>query len=575
MPRIDDATSSALTFDDAVIALGTPGGSPERPGMTSSPSLSALRDAGSSHFYADTASAGDLAHTIGAGDGWILAEVDGNTINQPLLAKVLAQILDAGNPAAWAEALRRRRPDLAPRELTPLLYTIALALAGGDVVKRFAAGRSWEVSLQLHMSGVGEIERSVRWGRYLRAMVPTCLVKVPFAPHAPECFLIARDLEASGIPVNLTSTFSARQVAAASILSGVTRTNVFMGRLDQGLEAKRLGAHVDLESQRLLRRLRAEAGVRTQLIVASLRSWRSIVETAGCDVYTAPLDVLVGLLEQDEVAPEEMTSRLTTSYEDDLGISDAVEKRLGRARIARLWEVEHDFLEFLTEYRDSAEYRKARSGDEIAHRFEGAGFGDFFYAPSAADAQEFRRGKLPDFESPLTERVAIDTLYSLLANADFTKHQEIIDRQIAERVESAPRAGSAHAAAHVDDVKPAPRSVGEAVNRLTQEGYAGHFHAVPGPALRETMSGVCVPPEDLRVDRQYRFEGVSDPDDQAIVFALSSSDGRIRGTYTAAYGPASLPRDAEVLRRLGDPGDVGAGRDRPRPTPAPAQREGR
>ncbi len=47
-------------------------------------------------------------------------------------------------------------------------------------------------------------------------MVPSALVKVPFAPHAPAMLLVARDLERDGIPVNLTSTFSARQAVAAA-----------------------------------------------------------------------------------------------------------------------------------------------------------------------------------------------------------------------------------------------------------------------------------------------------------------------------------------------------------------------
>jgi transaldolase len=435
MSRYHDEAKSALNFDDTVVALGFSSGFPEQRKMSSSPMLQALREAGTSHIYADTASVEELSKTIGAEDGGIFAEVDGNTINQPLLAKVLTSYLDEGDPGAWLHALRRHRRDLTASDALPLLYTIALARAGSDMVKSFGGQRAWEVSLQLHMSSVGDRQRSLRWGRYLRSMVPTCLVKVPFAPHAAECLLTARDLEGQRIPVNLTSTFSARQVVAAALLGGATRTNIFMGRLDQGLEAERLGAHVDLEAQRALRRLRDEAGVETQLIVASLHSWRSLVLTAGCDVYTAPTPVLSGLVEQDELGPEELSSRLETSYEDELGIAADVERRLGRERIARLWKVEPEFVEFLLEYRASDEYRNARDGEAVVRRFEQAGFGDFFHAPSAAEWEELRRGKLPDLGSPITERLALDTLYALLADADFDKHQEEMDREIGRRIE--------------------------------------------------------------------------------------------------------------------------------------------
>jgi len=434
MARHEDKAKAALNFDDTVVALGFSSGFPDQRKLSSSPMLQGLREAGTSHVYVDTASVEELNETISAGDGSIFAEVDGNTINQPLLARVLEAQLDAGDPRAWLKALRRHRPGLSAEEAAPLLYTVVLARAGSDVVTSFGGQRAWEVSLQLHMSGVGDGSRSLQWGRYLRSMVPTCFVKVPFAPHAAECFLVARDLEQMGIPVNFTSTFSARQVAAAALLSGVTRTNVFMGRLDQGLEAEKLGVHVDLEAQRVLRRLRREAGVGTQLIVASLRDWRSVAQTAGCDVYTIPPTVLADLLGQGEVGPEELSSQLETSYEDELGISPEVESRLGRERIARLWRVEPEFVEFLLEYRASDEYESARDGDAVVQRFERAGFGDFFYAPSEAEHAELRRGKLPDLDSELTGRVALDTLYSLLADADFARHQEEIDGEIARRL---------------------------------------------------------------------------------------------------------------------------------------------
>ena len=102
--------------------------------------------------------------------------VDGSTINQPLLAKVLGAALDGADPGAWLRALLRHRPGLGEDEALPLLFTVVLARAGGDMVTRFGGQRSWEVSLQLHMRGLGDRELSMQWGRYLRAMVPSNLV---------------------------------------------------------------------------------------------------------------------------------------------------------------------------------------------------------------------------------------------------------------------------------------------------------------------------------------------------------------------------------------------------------------
>jgi len=266
-------------------------------------------------------------------------------------------------------------------------------------------------------------------------MVPSGVVKVPFTPHLPHCFLIARDLEREGIPVNFTSTFSARQVVAAGLLSNVTLTNIFMGRINQGLKAALLGEHVDLEAQRALLRLRREAGIKTLLIVASVREWRTFVDVAGCDVFTAPLDAIRGLLTQTEVPAAAVRSQLETSYADRLGIPDDLLRTVGATRIARLYDVEPELIQFLIEFRASKDFQGLRDGDALYRFCERAGFGDLFYSPTAAEWTELRKNKLPDFNAALTGRLPLDTLYSLLADADFEKFQEDMDRQIQERVD--------------------------------------------------------------------------------------------------------------------------------------------
>jgi transaldolase len=360
--------------------------------------------------------------------------VDGNTANQPLVRKVIERYLDRGKAATWAQTLKARRAGLSPKQLLPFLYAIVCGQIGNDIALAFASGRSWEVSLQLHMGLVGDPAAAKQIGRCLRRMAPSAFVKVPFAPHAPESFLVARDLEQEGIPVNFTSTFSARQAVAAGLLADVTRTNIFMGRLNQGLRAELLGEHVDLEAQRALRRLRRDAGIKTQLIVASMREWESFVRTAGCDVYTAPCGAIRDFLTQRDVSPDDIRSQLETSYADRLGIAEDVVHTLGQDRIARLYRVEPELVEFLREFAATREYQNLRDGDRLFRRFDQAGFGDLFYAPSDPEWHEIRRGKVPDLDSPITHRLPLDTLYSLMADADFERYQEEMDREIERRL---------------------------------------------------------------------------------------------------------------------------------------------
>ena len=428
---------SLRDFDEAVVELGQADSSAARPTLVSSPLLSAVYRAGTRHLYGDTADAEELGSLITTRGGAIFREVDGNTANQPLVHKVIARYLDGGDPAGWVRELRAIRPTLDAQDRNILVYTILCGRIGNDAARAFAAGRDWQVSLQLHMKLGRDAQASKRFGRYLRRMVPTGIVKVPFTPHEPHSFLIARDLERERIPVNFTSTFSARQVVIAALLADVTLTNIFMGRLNQGLKADLLGEHVDLAAQRELHRLRRETGVKTLLIVASVRDWQTFVRVAGCDVFTAPLDIISAFLEQKEVPPEGVLSQVETSYEDALGIADDVRQELGQERIERLYEVEPELIEFLREYRKTGDFDRLRDGDQLFKAFDKAGFGNVFYAPSASEWPELRKSKLPDLNATLTKELPLDTLYTLLADADFATHQEEMDAMIEERVRDA------------------------------------------------------------------------------------------------------------------------------------------
>jgi transaldolase len=425
--------SKDQVLHDLVVSLGEAKQAPRKAALVSSPLLDALKRAGTSHIYADTADTVELLSLLEHGEGKLIAEVDGNTVNQPLVGKVVARYLQNEEVRQWAARLRALRPEMSSAQMVPLLYTLICARIGNDMRLGFALGRSWEVSLQLHMSLAPDREASMAVGRDLRRMVPTAFVKVPFMPQHPHSFLIARDLEREGIPVNFTSTFSARQVAAAALLADVTRTNIFMSRLNGGLKARLIGEHVDLEAQRALRQLRREGGVRTQLIVASMHDWQTFVRTAGCDVYTAPCGAIDAFLKQEEVHPRGLGSRLETSYRDELGIDPEVVQLLSMGRISRLWRVEPELVQFLRDLGRSEDYRTMTDGDKLYKRFDAAGFGDMFYAPSPEEWRVMKQSKLPDLHSELTRRVPIDTLYSLLADADFENYQGEIDGQIEER----------------------------------------------------------------------------------------------------------------------------------------------
>ena len=95
------------------------------------------------------------------------------------------------------------------------------------------------------------------------------------------------------------------------------------------------------------------------------------------------------------------------------------------------------------------------------------------------------------------------------------------------------------------------RRMAGVIDRLTKAGYSDTFRGESG-GLRATGAGHIHKPEDLVVESIDRFEGVSDPEDEAIVLALRCPGDGCRGTYTVPYGMNMPSVDGELIRRIPD-----------------------
>ena len=89
----------------------------------------------------------------------------------------------------------------------------------------------------------------------------------------------------------------------------------------------------------------------------------------------------------------------------------------------------------------------------------------------------------------------------------------------------------------------------DALRRFGKRGFTDEFQAKPD-GLRSLATGDVFPPEKLVVEDVARFEGSSDPGDEATIFALRSEDGEVRGTYTVTFGTYMDVLDAEMVPRL-------------------------
>ena len=91
-------------------------------------------------------------------------------------------------------------------------------------------------------------------------------------------------------------------------------------------------------------------------------------------------------------------------------------------------------------------------------------------------------------------------------------------------------------------------TLSEAVESLARRGFTEHF-GVRDDRLHGFESGRTFGANDVTICEYERFEGVSDPDDMAIVYAIESSSGA-RGTLVDAFGVYSNPAISAYLARV-------------------------
>src|SRR5690554_2114877 len=78
-------------------------------------------------------------------------------------------------------------------------------------------------------------------------------------------------------------------------------------------------------------------------------------------------------------------------------------------------------------------------------------------------------------------------------------------------------------------------TLSQVMNRLrTEEGYTEDFNLLDHH-LEHTGTKDRIPPEDFIVDEVYRFEGPSNPSDNAVLYAITTTNG-IKGILVDGYG---------------------------------------
>lgn len=94
-----------------------------------------------------------------------------------------------------------------------------------------------------------------------------------------------------------------------------------------------------------------------------------------------------------------------------------------------------------------------------------------------------------------------------------------------------------------------PRTVLDAVNLLEAEGFGASF-SIARDGVHCSACGSDHMADAAEVLRVFRFEGPSDPDEEAVVYALQCPVCGAKGSLVSGFGPGADPDIADRLVML-------------------------
>lgn len=94
---------------------------------------------------------------------------------------------------------------------------------------------------------------------------------------------------------------------------------------------------------------------------------------------------------------------------------------------------------------------------------------------------------------------------------------------------------------------PFMKSLATCVKRMITDGYTEDFK-VTECGLESMNKQKNYSPDQIQIVNFFRFEGMSKPDDNAVLYVIETSDGT-KGTLIDAYG---MYKDARISRFMND-----------------------
>jgi len=84
------------------------------------------------------------------------------------------------------------------------------------------------------------------------------------------------------------------------------------------------------------------------------------------------------------------------------------------------------------------------------------------------------------------------------------------------------------------EIVPFMNTLTSVVNKVVKDGYT-HSFKIEDKKLLSSTNDQSYEPDEVKIVNFYRFEGQSDPGDNAIMYVIETTDGS-KGTLIDAYG---------------------------------------
>ena len=95
------------------------------------------------------------------------------------------------------------------------------------------------------------------------------------------------------------------------------------------------------------------------------------------------------------------------------------------------------------------------------------------------------------------------------------------------------------------------KTMSECISSVEKQGFVEALKVNDDDELVCLRTEKTYKPEQVHILNFYRFEGHSNPDDNAILYAIETDDG-VRGTLIDAYGMYSDPNTYEFIKKVQD-----------------------